>query len=275
MYIDIHSHLNFPDYESNRDEVLRRMCEEKVRTFTVGVNYETSKRAVELASQHHDMMRAVIGLHPIYTSDTYASREEGKVEQFNVESFENLVGRNRDTIVGVGECGLDYFHADEEARKAQERAFRAQIEFAFSHNLPLMLHIRPSKGTMDAYEDALRILEGYREGGDLRGDVHFFAGNQEIAERFLSLGFYLSFTGVLTFTHDYDEIVKLTPIERIFSETDAPYVSPAPHRGKRNEPTFVIETIRRMAELKDVSVEELSQQIAKNVENLFHVRFEK
>ena len=273
MYIDIHSHLNFPDYDEDREEVIERMREKHVRTFTVGVNYETSKRAVELASEQRDSMRAVIGLHPIYTSDSYASKEEGGIERFEKEAFSKLVDEYGDLIVGVGECGLDYFHTDGEARKAQESAFRAQIEFALTHDLPLMLHIRPSKGSMDAYEDALRILKEYESKGTLRGDVHFFAGDREIAEQFLSLGFFLSFTGVVTFTHEYDEIVKLTPLERIFTETDAPYVSPAPYRGRRNEPTFVIETTHRIAELKGVSVEELTQHISKNVEELFRVRF--
>ena len=273
MYIDIHSHLNFPDYDEDRGEVLQRMLDRRVKTFTVGVNYETSKRAVEFASQHPDIIRAVVGLHPIYTSETYASQEGGRVEHFNEELFGKLVNEQRNLIVGVGECGLDYFHADEEARKVQENAFRTQIEFALSHNLPLMLHIRPSKKTMDAYEDALRILKEYKNEGELRGDVHFFAGNREIAEQFLSIGFFLSFTGVLTFTHEYNEVVKITPLERIFTETDAPYVSPAPYRGKRNEPAFVVETTHRVAELKGVSVEELTQQITKNVEDLFRVRF--
>ncbi len=273
MYIDIHSHLNFPDYDEDRGEVIERMREKRVKTFTVGVNYRTSKKAVEITSQYSGMMRAVVGIHPIYTSDSYASKEEGSVEKFDRMAFEKLVSENRDTIVGVGECGLDYFHADEKARKAQESAFRAQIELALIHDLPLMLHIRPSGGTMDAYEDALRILKEYENRGSLRGDVHFFAGNREIAEQFLSLGFFLSFTGVVTFTHEYDEIVKLTPLERIFTETDAPYVSPTPYRGKRNEPTFVIETTRRVAELKEISVEDLTQQIEQNVEELFRVRF--
>ena len=273
MYIDIHSHFNFSDYDKDRGEVLQRMLDRGVKTFTVGVNYETSKRAVELASQYPDMLRAVVGLHPIYTSETYASQEEGEIEHFDEELFGKLVKEQRDLVVAVGECGLDYFHADEKARKVQESTFRAQIEFALSHNLPLMLHIRPSKKTMDAYEDALRILKEYENEGKLRGDVHFFAGDKEIAEQFLSIGFYLSFTGVLTFTHEYDEIVKITPLERIFTETDAPYVSPVPYRGKRNEPAFVVETTHRVAGLKGVSVEELTQQITKNAEELFRVRF--
>ena len=273
MYIDAHSHLQFSEYDGDREDVIRRMGDGGVRTFTVGTNYRTSKDALLLAQRHPDIVRAIVGLHPIYASDTYASREEGGTEEFDEEAYTLLVKKGGGIVVGIGECGLDYFHADEGARKAQQRAFRAQLTFALHHNLPLMLHIRPSKGTVDAYEDALRILNESQYREKLRGDVHFFAGSWEIAKRFLALHFSLSFTGVITFVHDYDEVVKNTPMEYILSETDAPYVSPVPYRGKRNEPLFVKEIVQRIAELKNLPTEKVVKQIEENVNTLFHPHF--
>jgi TatD DNase family protein len=137
---------------------------------------------------------------------------------------------------------------------------------ALSHDLPLMLHIRSSKGTQDAYLDALVVLEHHAKiaGSKLRGNVHFFAGDEEILRRFLAIGFTISFTGVITFTHDYDELIKLTPLNMLMAETDAPFVAPVPHRGKRNSPLYIPQVVKRLAELKGEPLEAVKHTLIEN-----------
>lgn len=256
-YFDSHSHLNLSDFESDKEEVIKKMTLEKVGTLTVGTNLETSKEAVRLAKENENLY-ACIGLHP---------NESGK-EDYNKEDYEKLLGEK---TICVGECGLDYFRGEE--RGPQEIDFRKQIDFALENDLPLMLHIRPKKGGMDAYEDTLEILEEYKKnaGEKLRGQAHFFAGDTEIAKSFLDLGFYISFTGVVTFTKDYDEVVKFIPVDRILTETDSPFVAPVPHRGHRCEPQYVIEVYKKLAEIKGISLGEFEKQVKDNLKSLYKI----
>ena len=263
-YFDIHSHLNLAQFSGDYREVISLLEEKGVGTITIGVDEDSSARAVELAEMS-DNLFACVGLHP-----TETDREE-----FSPEFYEKFMDNPK--VVCVGECGLDYFRisgSDVDAKARQEAQFRAQIEFALEHDKPLMLHIRPSQGSYDAYEETLKILEEYKGGvGEkLRGDAHFFAGTPEIAKRFVDLGFYISFTGVITFTHDYDEVVKSVPLDRMFSETDAPYVSPVPYRGQRCEPWHVIPVVEKLAELRGVSAEEMQKQLLENIQRLFGIR---
>ncbi len=256
-YFDSHSHLNLKQFETDKENVIKKMQEEGVGTLTVGTSFETSKEAVRLANLHENLY-ACIGLHP---------NEVGN-EIFDEEKYTKLLG---DKTICVGECGLDYFRGEE--KSPQEIEFRKQIDFALEHDLPLMLHIRPRKGTLDAYQDTLEILEGYKKsaGEKLRGQAHFFAGDIKIAKRFLDLGFYISFTGVLTFTSDYDEVVKSVPLDKILTETDSPFVAPVPHRGHRSEPQYVIEVYKKIAEIKGVTLEFLTDQIRENLKKLYKI----
>lgn len=230
-YIDIHSHVAFPVYDADREAVLARMREKEVGTMSVGVDLQSSTAAVALAERESDVW-ATIGLHPNNVSD----------EGFDEKAF-GLLALNK-KVVGVGECGLDYYRRDgtDAAEKERQYAqFEAQVSFAATHDLPLMIHCRPSKGTMDAYQDLLGILGHHRSafGDRMRGNIHFFVGNTDVARDFLNLGFTFSFTGVVTFAREYDEVIRFVPPVAILTETDCPYVSPHPHRGKRNEPSFV------------------------------------
>lgn len=256
-YFDIHSHLNLTPLSQRQDEIIKILEEKEVSTITVGTDYETSLAAVEVAQKSANLF-ASVGFHP---SDAGA-------KEFDIAKFRELAGREK--VVAIGECGLDYFRidaSDTATKNLQKEIFIQQIDLALEKNLPLVLHVRPSKGTQDAYEDVLEILESLEV--KPRGDVHFFVGSPEIAERFLKLGFYLSFTGVLTFARDYDEVVRLTPIDRILSETDAPFVAPAPHRGQVCEPWMVEETVKKIAEIKGLDVEEVRLQLLENVTTLF------
>jgi TatD DNase family protein len=229
-YFDIHSHLNFSDYDSDRKAVIIRLKETKTYTITVGTDYESSVKAVDLADRHPEIY-ACIGIHPV-----------DKSESFEVDKFENLIQHPK--VVAVGECGLDFYHADKvKDYERQKKLFLDQVKFALEHDKPIMIHTR------NAYEEILTILESMKT-SKLRGNVHFFAGDVAIAERFFKLGFTVSFTGAITFTHDYDEVIKYAPLDKIMSETDSPYVAPVPYRGKRNEPSYVSEVVDRIAEIK-------------------------
>jgi TatD DNase family protein len=262
-YFDIHSHLNLTQFKLDYKDVIADLEEKEVGTITVGVDEKSSDRAVELAELSENLFAAV-GLHPTETDR----------EVFNPDFYEKFMDNPR--VVCVGECGLDYFRtnsSDADNKARQEAQFRAQIEFALKHDKPIMLHIRPSQSSYDAYEDTLKILEEYKvEAGDkLRGDAHFFAGNLEIAKRFVDLGFYISFTGVITFTHDYDEVVKGITLDRMMSETDAPYVAPVPYRGQRAEPWHVISVVEKLAELREMPVEDMQKQLLENTKRLFGI----
>jgi TatD DNase family protein len=267
--IDTHSHYNLAQFDEDREEAIARMNEAEVGTICIGIDLETSKLAIEIAKDNENIW-ACVGQHPT----------EWK-QEFDETEFTDLAkGQN---VVAIGECGLDYFRPEDKTYKAEQVViFRRQIELAIEHKLPLMLHIRPEMGTMTAYEDALDILEEYKadvvaENGEaqalqaLRGTAHFFAGTTVIAQRFLDLGFYISFSGVITFVKDYEATVSYVPLDRILSETDAPFATPAPHRGKRNEPAYVTEIVKKIAEVKGISLEETQKQLLQNAQALFKI----
>lgn len=272
-FIDSHSHLSFPAYDEDRDEVVTRMISADVGSVDIGTTLQTSRAAVELA-QKHGHIWAAVGIHPGHAPlsdgagelqrywDKNELREapEGP-EIFNVEIFRKLLNQSR--TVAVGECGLDYFHKPYN-EQAQKKLFKQHIELALENNKPLIVHCR------DAHDDALAILEEYQ--GKLKGTVHFFTGNIEQAKKYINLGFYIGFDGPITFVNDYDNLIEEIPIDKILIETDCPYATPAPYRGKRNEPSYVIEIAKKIAKLKDISVEEIAQQTTKNTQELFNLK---
>ncbi|MEX2010573.1 MAG: TatD family hydrolase [Parcubacteria group bacterium] len=252
-YFDIHSHLNFPDYDKDREEVIERLRESKTGTIVVGTDLESSRRAVELAEKYSEIY-ACIGIHPTNS------------ENSDISLFSELVTKTK--VVAVGECGLDFFHQKKEKDFVrQKELFLKHIELALKYDKPIMIHAR------DAYEEILNILEPMKplHGEKLRGNVHFFAGDVRIAERFIKIGFTLSFTGVITFTKDYDEVIKSIPLEMLMSETDAPYVAPVPYRGKRNEPSYVREVVYKIAEIRGEDLETVQKTLISNVERVFKI----
>ncbi len=262
QYFDIHSHLYFPEFDSDRSEVVSSMKENGIYTTTIGTNIETSKKAVELADQNENIF-ASVGVHPAhFKSDTFDNE------------FENLVKNPK--VVCIGECGFDYFRLEDSfqnTKKVQRDLFERQIQLAVNNNKPLMLHCRPSKGSMDAYLDTLEILQSYKKdfGSSLLGNAHFFAGDQNILKKFLDIGFTVSFTGVITFTRDYDDLIRYTPDDMIHCETDAPFVSPAPFRGKRNSPENISFVVEKMAEIKGLQINHFKLNLIKNAKRLFNI----
>lgn len=253
-YFDIHSHLNFPDYENDLEEVIGRLKETETHTITIGTDIESSRKAVELADKYEEIY-ACIGVHPV----------DKQIKHFDISKYEKLVKHPK--AVAIGECGLDFYHAKKsEDYERQKKLFLDQINFALTYNKPLMIHAR------DAYEEILEILESLGSStSKLRGNVHFFAGDIEIAKRFFEIGFTISFTGVITFPPKADqpladtyEVIKSAPLEMLMSETDAPYVAPVPYRGKRNEPSYVNEVVKRIAEIRGENMEEVREALVNN-----------
>jgi len=257
-YIDTHSHLNLPQFSEDLPEVLARMDEHDVSTIVVGVSFATSKQAVALAQKHERIVGATIGVHPTDTN-----------EKFDPVDYEPLLSEH---VVGIGECGFDYYRTPrDEVYVHQREVFEAQVVFAAENNLPLMLHIRPSEGSVDAHQDALEVLKIYQKeyGQTVRGNVHFFTSTKEIAREYVALGFTIAFPGVITFVSELHEVVRDVPLDMMLAETDAPYAAPVPHRGSRNEPIFVIDTIRAIAEIRGENFEQVSEMLTKNAKALF------
>lgn len=255
--VDTHSHFNLHQFEHDLKGSISSMESWGVGTITVGIDLSTSDTAMRLA-QEHSSIWACVGQHPTEWS-----------KDFDEKEFRKLLGEKR--VVAVGECGVDYYREkDRGAIKEQKELFLKQIHLAHEFNLPLMLHIRPEEGTMNAYEEALDILEEYKNlWPDLRGTAHFFVGTKEIAKRFLDLGFFISFSGVITFVKEYEKIVDFVPIERILPETDAPFATPVPHRGSRNQPEYVLEVVKKIAEIKGLDFEIVQSQLLENAKKLF------
>lgn len=273
---DAHAHLHDAKYDNDRDEVISSMKSYGVGAITVGTDEKESKKAVELAEKHEHIF-ASVGLHPA----------DNVTEEFDADYYRVLA--KSDKVVAIGECGLDYhyietffdrdkiekglsWNKDAEADR-QKRIFEEQIELAVELNLPLMLHGRPSKGSMDAYEDMLYMLESAKKkhGTKLRGNAHFFVGNIDIAKRFIDIGFTMSFSGVITFTKDYDDVVRFLPPTMIIAETDSPYATPAPFRGERNDSLKVQEIVAKMAVLRNEDMESMRIQTMENVKRMFEI----
>ena len=231
-----------------------------------------------MAREYKEGVYAIIGLHPIHTGASYHDKKElgeegaeftSRGEIFDKEKYKELLKDPK--VLAIGECGLDYYRMDTESIEKQKKAFIAQIELANEFDKPLMLHIRnnPKDNTHDAYIDTLELLKKYAK---VKGDVHFFAGNVDIAKAFNDFGFTLSFTGVITFTNDYDEVIRVTPLDMIMTETDSPYVTPTPYRGKRNEPIYVCEVIKKIAKVKNLSETDVAEAVMTNAKRVFKIQ---
>lgn len=261
-YFDAHCHVQFDAYDEDREAVLVAMREQEVGGLVVGVDLDSSVRALSLV-QNLPGFYATAGLHP------NSVLEDG----FDEESFRAILRHPK--MVAVGECGLDNFRPlDVDAAKTeQRRVFERHIALAVEANKPMMIHSRPSKGTQDSYRDMIAILRSHKQehGDRLRGDIHFFVGGVEEARDFLELGFTLSFTAVLTFARDYDEVVRYVPIDRILTETDSPYVAPKRIRGERNDPLSVVDVVGAIAEIRGEEHEAVREAVIRNAKTLFSI----
>ncbi len=294
MIIDTHAHINLHAFQDDAEAVLQRAFDNGITVVNIGTEYPTSKQAVDMLAQYPRGVYAVVGLHPSHTYDNpYLDENEtahvvGR-QEFDVGAYRLLAQHER--VVGIGECGLDYYrlsdadiqmHADlqrtTDVIKAQQKeAFGKQIALAVELDKALVIHCRPSKGSDDAYDDVLGIISNFQfpissEGNKiLRFEVHSFTGSLEVAQKFLELGAYIGLNGIISFdkTGNMEEVVKGVPLEQIVLETDSPYLAPVPFRGKRNEPAYIVEVAKKIAEWKSISLEEVTSATTQNACKLF------
>lgn len=282
-YIDTHAHVNINAFADDRQEVIERTREAGVAMTNVGTQIDTSRKAVELAEAYDDGVYAIIGLHPVHTSASYHDEKElgenmkgftSRGEVFDTDAYRELAKSEK--VIAIGECGLDYYRLEDDTKEVQEKSFIEQIGLANELELPLMIHTRDSKGNAasakeeagvgNVYDDVYDILKTHAK---VPGNIHFYAGTWEQAKRFFDLGFTISFTGVITFAKDYEEVVRNAPLDRIHAETDCPYVAPVPHRGERCEPLMVREVYKKIAEIKREDEEVVREQLLENARRLY------
>ncbi len=253
LVFDSHCHPQFPQYEPDREEVVKRALDGGVFMICVGTDLETSKKGIELSKKHEGIW-ATVGLHPNDNLD----------EKFKPEIYEKLLAN--DKVVGFGEIGLDYYRTErKDDQDRQRQRFEEQLELALKINKPIIIHCR------DAHKDLIENLKSKIGISPFRGVVHSFTGTIKEAKKYLDLGFHLGFNGILTFANQYDKIIQYAPLEKILLETDAPYLTPVPFRGKRNEPLYVKYVAEKVAELKGIDYDEVARQTFENTEDLFGI----
>lgn len=261
-YFDAHCHIQFDPYAEDRVAVIERMQAQEVGGLVVGVDLDSSVKALAVA-QHLPYFYAAAGLHPNAVLE----------QRFDEDSFRAILRHQK--MVAVGECGLDNFRpADVEvAKEKQQEVFAQHLALAVEADKPLMIHSRPSKGTQDSYREMIDILRAHKQeyGDKLRGNIHFFVGGVEEAKDFVELGFTCSFTAVLTFARDYDDVVRYLPLTHILTETDAPYVAPKRIRGQRNEPTSVVDVVEAVSVIRSLEHEKVRESVLQNVERVFGI----
>ncbi|OGF51614.1 hypothetical protein A3H04_01300 [Candidatus Giovannonibacteria bacterium RIFCSPLOWO2_12_FULL_43_11c] len=277
---DVHTHVQFAAFRDDAKTVILRALEAGVWMINVGTQKDTSEAAIKIAHEYKEGIYATVGLHPIHTSRSYHDEQEigaasegseprldgfwSRREEFDYNEYKKLALDEK--VIAIGECGLDYYRLEEDTKKKQERIFIKQIELSRDTKKPLMIHCR------EAFGDLINILNSYHSSLIPRpGVVHFFSGDKEEAKKLMDFGFLFSFGGVLTFTRDYEDVVKYIPLEQILLETDAPYVAPVPYRGKRNEPSYVIEVAKKIAEIKSLSLEQAAEITFQNAQKIFQL----
>src|SRR3989344_2154348 len=285
MYIDTHAHINFNAYKDDGPEVIKRTLEGDVWMILVGSESKTSERSVQYASAYNEGVYAAVGLHPSHLFDEYIDEQEVEVkfftkhQEFDFDFYKKLTADKK--VVGIGECGLEYGHMPkgvepEVVKTKQQAVLKQHIDLATVTNLPIIIHCR------DAHDDCYNILSEAIKQGKLnhRGVIHCFTGNWVDAERYLSLGFYISFTGIITFKPTKKiaeqhaailDALKKIPLDKILIETDSPYLAPDPLRGSRNEPLNVKLVARKIAELKGISESEVADTTFANARTLFKI----
>jgi len=264
-YFDVHSHLNLSPLLENKDEIINTLRTQGIGTITVGVDYDTSVLALDMANQNPDILWATVGQHP----------NDNPEEIFDYNKFLEL---SRDPkVVAIGECGIDYYRlkgSEEEKEteiKRQKDLFIQHIKLAEETKLPLMIHARPHLNSEDAYIDAIRILEEEKFSG--HANFHFFVGDITTAQKIVEHGWSVSYDGPITFSNDYDEVIKSIPLVNIMCETDAPFAAPAPYRGQTNYPQYVEHVYKKIAELKVVTPEFMREVMQENIKRIFGVDF--
>ena len=264
MIIDSHAHLNFQEFKDDWEETTADCLANNIWYINVGTQYETSKRGIEIAEKYSEGVWASVALHPIHVPGS-----KFHPEKFTPEDYAKLIESSK-KVVAVGETGIDFFHNDNTFDQ-QKEIFIKHLELANKYGLPVIMHGRNSKdGSKSAYQEILKILKENKIKG---GVIHCFGGSVEDALEFNNMGFYVGFTGIVTFdkTGQLAQVVKALPLERILVETDCPYLAPAPYRGERNQPQYVKYVAEKIAAIKQISYDEVAKQTVVNTKKLFNL----
>lgn len=305
MLFDSHAHAHFNAYKNDSDEVIKRALDKSVQMVLVGTQIDTSRKAIETA-ERFDGVWASVGLHPIHLEEGYFDPNEDpapeppvgatvrgkphssfqrRAEIFDKEKYKQLALSSK-KVVAIGETGLDYYRLEgdkarrEGAKEKQRQIFKEQTELAAELDLALIVHCRdgstPLTTTMSlpngAHGEVLQILKSVKaKYPTLRGVIHCFTGTSEEGERYLDFGFYISFPGIITFAKNWDAFIRSMTSDKILVETDCPYLTPVPHRGKRNEPAYVEFTVRHLANIRGISFDEAASITTANAKKLFRV----
>ncbi len=272
MLIDTHAHINLKDYKDDGDAVLKRALAQDIWMINVGSEKKTSRRAVEYAQKYERGVFAAVGLHPIQLrAQEIEEKENGETikftipaEEFSEEYYADLA--RQDKVVAIGEIGLDYYR-NAAAKELQQEVLLKQLDLAIRLNKPILVHCR------EAHEDLQRIFKEWTSTGKSlpSGVLHSFSGTMAQAQEYLKMGFHLGFNGIISFARDYDEVVREMPLDRLLIETDCPYLTPVPFRGKRNEPGYVKYVAEKIAELRNISVAEVAEITTQNARKLFNI----
>ncbi len=283
LLIDTHAHVNFHSFKDDAKETLQRALDNGTWVINVGSQIDTSRQAVELANEFNQGVYAVIGVHPEHTHSQHVDEEEthfkSREENFDVNLYSELVKNPK--VVGIGECGLDYYRIKNEElgiknfqtiKQKQVEVFKKQIRFAKEHNKVLVVHSRPEPGSDELYEDMLKVFAEEKV-NEMRFEIHSYTHTPGYFKKFLELGAYVSFNGIITFdkTGNMAELVKMAPLDKILLETDCPYLTPVPNRGKRNEPLFVKFVAAKIAEIKQLAALEIEEITTANAKKLFNL----
>jgi len=263
LLVDSHAHLEGERYDADRDQVLARARETGVQTIVAigsGTGPGSLDCGIKLAEQY-DFIYATIGIHP-HEAKLAADSDFGELEQL----------AKRPKVIAIGEIGLDYFY-DHSPREVQQQVFVKQMELACAAKLPIIIHNRPSQDSENAWDDFFSLIGQHWASSGFGGVLHCFTGTWAHAKRALDLGFMISFAGNITFpkAQQIRDAAKEVPLDRMFIETDCPFLAPVPNRGKRNEPAFVKEVARQLGELRGLSTEEIGRQTAHNFYKFFKI----
>lgn len=279
-FIDSHCHVHFNAYKEDMDEVIQRTLDQGTFMITVGTQKDTSRAGLEVAQRYQGMW-ASVGLHPNHTVEQSfwdndelspeqqtTSQIKTRCESFDMEYYRGLVEHPK--CIALGETGLDYYRIPENADRqmviqTQEQTVRAHFDLATEANLPVIIHCR------DAYSQQAQLIGEYLEIGKLtrRGVIHCFTGTLPEAQSFLEQGFFISFSGILTFSKELQKVAKALPLQKLLVETDSPYLTPVPDRGVRNEPWRVKHVAQKLADLHAISLEQVADQTFENTKQVF------
>jgi TatD DNase family protein len=276
ILVDTHAHLNFNAYKNDVDEVIKISLDNNIWMINVGSQYSTSKRAMKMTKKYKQGVYAAIGLHPIHLetglikikNDTEEIEIKTREEDFDYEKYRELAKSER--VVAIGEIGLDYYYKPktkgklELFKEKQKKILIEQLNLAKELNLPIIFHCR------SAHDDLLNILRFQVSSFKFQGVIHCFTGTWEQAEKYLEMGLYLGFNGLI-FKMNFDDIIRKTPIEKILIETDCPYLAPPPFENQRNEPLYLKYIVEKIAQIKNLNYDEIVKITTENARKLFNL----